>query len=515
MFFRESSSGKKRVIFLVGTVATWVIFMETPMPAGITIVGLGPGSSRHWTQAAYQLLHQSETVYLLTEQHPSVADISAQTHSFDALFEHSDNFEQVHHQIAAKIVGLGRQPGGVVYAVPGHPNIAQPTTPHIRALAGPLNLPVTVVPGLSFVDATLSALNLEMPPNLQIANAARLAGQHHPPLEPDRPALVAHLHGKNMAAQVEQVLLNAYPDDLTVTLVRAADTHSQPLPTCPLAALGRQPNLDNLTTLYLPAASHYSSFSTFQETIAHLRAPNGCPWDREQTHQTLRPFLLEETYEVLEALDAGNPADLAEELGDLLLQVVLHTQIAIDTGEFKMGEVIEHINRKLLRRHPHVFGSVVVNGVSDVTANWEAIKREEKAAKGQANSPASALDGVPAALPALAQAMAISKRAVRVGFEWPNIEGVLEKIIEEAQEIVEATNAGELEAEIGDLLFSVVNLARWKGIDPESALRLTNARFSRRFKKIEALAAAQGKNLVDMPIEEMDALWEQAKTEEL
>jgi MazG family protein len=181
-----------------------------------------------------------------------------------------------------------------------------------------------------------------------------------------------------------------------------------------------------------------------------------------------------------------------------------------------MSQVIGQINRKLWRRHPHVFGDVVVKGVNEVTANWDAIKRQEKAgqnhrADGAAHSPASALDGVPRGLPALAAALAISKKAVRAGFEWPNIEGVLDKLVEEAREITQAATPAQLEAEIGDLLFSAVNLARWRNVDAESALRATNARFTRRFQKLEALAAAQNKTVSDMSIEEMDALWEEAK----
>jgi tetrapyrrole methylase family protein/MazG family protein len=220
---------------------------------------------------------------------------------------------------------------------------------------------------------------------------------------------------------------------------------------------------------------------------------------------------LEEAYEVLEALDADDTEWLAEEMGDLLLQIVLHTQIAIDTGEFNMGDVIDHINRKLLRRHPHVFGNVVVNGVDDVTSNWESIKKAEKTAKGQTDQTPSALDGIPKAMPALTQALTISKRAVKMGFEWPNIEGVLDQLIEEAQEITEAESPEHLESEIGDLLFSAVNLARWRKIDPESALRGTNTRFKWRFQKMEELAAARGKNLPDLSTDDMEILWNEAK----
>jgi tetrapyrrole methylase family protein/MazG family protein len=484
------------------------------MPIGITIIGLGPGGSQHWTQAASELLHQASEIYLRTAQHPGLTDIPAQIHSFDNWYEQSDDFDQVCDQIAIEIVRLGQRDHGVIYGVPGHPNVGEATVPRIRALAQTKHLPVTIIPGLSFLEPTLTALNLNMLDNLQIADATEIASGYHPLLEPDRPALIAHLSSQQIAAQVKRTLLNAYRGDVTVTLVQAAGTLAERVWSCPLSALDNQSRLDTLTTLYLPADVTQSSLSMFQETIAHLRAPEGCPWDREQTHRTLRPFLLEETYEVLEALDAGDPLALAEELGDLLLQIVLHAQIAIDSGEFQMGMIVDHINRKILRRHPHVFEDVVVNGVEDVALNWEAIKKREKAAKNQSDQVASALDGVPAALPALAQALAISKRAVRVGFEWPDIEGVLDKIIEEAREITEASNPLHLESEIGDLLFSVVNLARWRHVDPESALRATNARFSHRFKKMEALAAARGKGLSDMSIEEMDTLWDEAKNDE-
>ena len=373
-----------------------------------------------------------------------------------------------------------------------------------------------MLPGLKFLEPTLSALKLGIIiDNLQIVYAAQVAQLYHPPLETGRPALVTHLSDQQLAAQVKRTLLNAYPGELAVTLVTAAGSETEHVWSCALAELDRQPRLDESTVLYLPAVAADGSFSSFQNTIAHLRAPGGCPWDREQTHHSLRPYLLEETYEVLEALDAGDAQALAEELGDLLLQIVLHTQIATESGEFKMADVIGQINRKLWRRHPHVFGDVQVEGVADVITNWEAIKKAEKRNNhtGLDNHElvVSALDGVPPGLPALAQALAISKRAVRVGFEWPNIEGVLDKLVEEAQEIAEAVDPGQIEAEIGDLLFSAVNLARWRNVDPESALRATNARFRRRFKKLEALATAQGKNVSDMSIAEMDALWEQAK----
>jgi tetrapyrrole methylase family protein/MazG family protein len=485
------------------------------MPLGITIVGLGPGDSQHWTRATHVLLNGADEVYLRTNRHPSVADLRAKIYSFDLIYRQASDRNQAHQQVAAEVVRLGQREVGVIYAVPGHPTLDEATTPLIQALAETQRVPVTIVPGLSLLAATLMALKLDSPSlNLQITTATQLALLHHPPLGPDQSALVTGLLDQTLATQVKRVLLNAYAADSVVMLVQAAGTQAERVWSCIVAELDQQTHLDESTTLYLPADSTNTSFPTFQETIAHLRAPEGCPWDRQQTHQSLRPFLLEETYEVLEALDAGEPTALAEELGDLLLQIVLHTQIATGAGDFRMGEVIGHINRKLVRRHPHVFGNVIVNGVDDVTTNWEAIKQVERSKLKVEGSTPSVLDGIPAALPALAQALAISKRAARVGFEWPNVEGVLDKLIEEAREITEANDPAHLEAEIGDWLFSAVNLARWRNIDPENALRAANARFIHRFKKMEVLATAQAKALTEMSIEELDALWNEAKDAE-
>lgn len=482
------------------------------MLPSITIVGLGPGNREHWTRAAYTVLTEADAIYVRQAGHLSAFEIKGKIYAFDSIYQQSNDLAHTYREIAAAVIKLGQRPSGVTYAVPGHPHLDDPTTPIIKTEAANLSIPITIIPGLSLADASLKTLKLDLLDHLQITSAHKIAPLHHPPFNPDQAALITGLASQNLASRVKQVLLNAYSDSFVVTLVNITGNAKDRVWSCPLVDLDQQPTYDEMTVLYFPADAANSSFSTFQGTIAHLRAPEGCPWDREQTHQTLRPFLLEETYEVLEALDEGNPAALAEELGDLLLQIVLHTQIATGARDFRMGEVIGHIHRKLIRRHPHVFGDVTVNGAEEVTINWEAIKKAERTTSNAENSTIpSALDGIPPALPALAQALTISKRAVRVGFEWPNIEGVLDKLIEEAHEITSATNQTDLEAEIGDLLFSAVNLARWRQVDPESALRSTNARFTRRFKKLEALAAAQGKTLSEMSIEEMDVLWNEAK----
>jgi tetrapyrrole methylase family protein/MazG family protein len=251
-----------------------------------------------------------------------------------------------------------------------------------------------------------------------------------------------------------------------------------------------------------------SSFEAFQETVAHLRAPDGCPWDREQTFQSLRQHLLEETYETLQAIDDQDLPALQEELGDLLLQVVLQAQIATEEGEFRMADVISGIQSKLIRRHPHVFGETAVDGVEQVLQNWEALKQSERNAKGRQGG---LLEGVPAALPALTQAYEVQARAARVGFDWQHIEGVLDSLCAEVEELKQARTGEQKFDELGDLLFSTVNYARWLDIDPEAALRAAAARFRRRFGFIETELARQGRSVQELSALEMDELWEKSK----
>ncbi|HWY42836.1 MAG TPA: nucleoside triphosphate pyrophosphohydrolase [Candidatus Sulfotelmatobacter sp.] len=252
---------------------------------------------------------------------------------------------------------------------------------------------------------------------------------------------------------------------------------------------------------------------------AKLRAPDGCPWDREQTHMTLRTYLIEEAYEVLEALESGDDVKFAEELGDLLLQVVFHAEIARDQGRFDVAGVIEGIHEKMVRRHPHVFGEKRAKDAKAVLKNWERIKAEERKAKGAAEiaKPASLLDGVSHALPGTMEGFQLTRRASRIGFDWDCADGVLEKLAEETGELkkeVAGADAGRIEEETGDLLFAAVNLARFLHVDPEIALKKANAKFAARFRDMERMAREGGKELADVPRAEMETLWERAKKTE-
>ncbi len=248
-----------------------------------------------------------------------------------------------------------------------------------------------------------------------------------------------------------------------------------------------------------------SQFATLVDIIARLRAPDGCPWDREQTHASLRENLLEECYEVLEALDEGDAGELCTELGDLLMQVVFHSQIAAEAGEFELGEVIRSINNKLIQRHPHVFGSLKVKDADEVLVNWEALKKEERGAD------TSLLASVPRQMPALACSQEIQSRVARVGFDWEDIDGVIDKLVEEVSEFKQAESPQQKEAEFGDMLFTLANIARRLGIDLEAALREANRRFYRRFSGMEEVCRERGLDFSRLSFDEQNALWEEAK----
>jgi MazG family protein len=263
-------------------------------------------------------------------------------------------------------------------------------------------------------------------------------------------------------------------------------------------------------------------FERLIQIMAALRGPDGCPWDKQQDFNSLKPMLVEEVYEVLEAIDNSDFDGLAEELGDLLLHVVFHSRLAQEAGHFDIGTVIDKISDKLVRRHPHVFGGQTVSTPEEVIKNWEAIKAQEKAdkLKNRTLQQRSLLENIPSKLPAIHEAHQISSRAARVGFDWPDVEGIFEKLQEEVRELKEViassgdeTRRERLEDEIGDMLFVIVNIARYLKIDSESALKRANRKFKSRFRYMEGELARQGKTLEEMPLDEMEVLWQKAKSE--
>jgi tetrapyrrole methylase family protein/MazG family protein len=473
----------------------------------ITIVGLGPGDPRYLTREAWAMLKSADEIWLRTKRHPTVVGLPPHLtlYSFDYLYEEAEDFPQVYNAITEEVLRLGQRSEGIIYAVPGHPLVGEATVMQVLSGAAEAGLAVRVIEGLSFIEPTLAVLRIDALAGLQVCDAVELAACYHPPLNPDLPALLGQLYDRALAADVKLTLMNQYPDDHEVVLVHAAGTPAQRVVRLPLYELDRQDDIAHLTTLYIPPLLGVTSFEGLQGTVARLRAPNGCPWDREQTHESLRAGLLEEAYEVLAGIDAGDVNALQEELGDLLLQVLLHVQIALEAGEFKMAQVIFGIDAKLKHRHPHVWGERRVKDTKEVLQRWEELKREEKGEE------RSVLDGVPAPLPALQQADTYGRRAARLGFDWPEAGGVIDKIREEIAEVEAAIIPREQEAELGDLLFAVVNWARWLDVDPEAALRRANVRFARRFRRVEWMARERGLDMVSLTIDELEALWQEAK----
>ena len=355
---------------------------------------------------------------------------------------------------------------------------------------------------LSLVAKTFDTLRLSPPSRLILLEARTLSSAHVPPFPPDMPVLLTGVDSRELALQVKTVLLTTYPKEHVISVVESGKWKEKRLEE--ISGEGLSADI----CWYVPALGEGTSFESFAEIVAHLRAPDGCPWDKEQTHETLRKHLLEESYEAITAIDSGDFADMREEFGDLLLQIVLQSQIANEEGQFNINQVVHGIHSKIVRRHPHVFGDVKLDGVDGVLANWEKLKEKERKDKKQEKG---LLDGVPVALPALEQAQEYQDRAARVGFDWPEIEGVLDKIAEEIAEVKNATNEQELTTELGDLFFALVNLARWKKVDAESALRGTNLKFKKRFGYVEQGAQKLGRSLSELSLEEMDGLWNEAK----
>ncbi len=279
----------------------------------------------------------------------------------------------------------------------------------------------------------------------------------------------------------------------------------------PLYELDRQPDIDHLTCLYLPALpplADLEGFETFRRIVARLRAPGGCPWDREQTHESLKRYLIEETYEAVDALDEGDLDKLREELGDVLLQVVLHAQLAVEHDEFTLEDVIEGIAAKLIRRHPHVFGDVTVADSGEVLRNWDRIKRAERAEAGAQQSPFAS---IPKALPALERAQTLQRRVARIGFDWAGPAGPLAKVQEELAELGAAVTPAERQAELGDLLFALVGVARHLDVDAEEALRLATLRLGRRFERLDQIRRERALDLEQLPRNELRRLWDEVK----
>jgi tetrapyrrole methylase family protein/MazG family protein len=525
------------------------------MAATITIAGLGAGSPGQITREVLETLKASKRNYFRTGRHPAAEWLrqnGVDYVTFDHYYDSAADFKEVYLRIAETLLSESLN-APLVYAVPGHPLVSEESVRQILDRACQAGVEVIILPGTSFLDALFVALKLDPGPGLTLVDALRL-DELKP--SPQSGAIVTQLYSRLVASDVKLSLLEIYRPEHRVTLVRAAGVPGEErIQDVCLYEIDRLSWVDHLTSLYIPpdgrrtagacgpdtAPGEMEVIQIYEEEdacaengdpldghlsacdypldplvqiMARLRAPGGCPWDREQNHQTLKRYLLEETYEVLETLDEEDMYKLCEELGDLLLQIVFHAQIASENRHFGMNDVISGISEKLVRRHPHVFGTAIARDSGEVKVKWEEIKAREKKQEG---SRTSILEGLPRSLPALIRAFRLQEKAALVGFDWPDCRGAFEKTREELLELETAIASSDqemVEGEAGDLLFSAVNLARLLGVDPEAALSGTNAKFTRRFAYIEETARTAGKELLQCTLEELDAWWEEAKIEE-
>jgi len=455
----------------------------------IHIIGLGPGDPELITRRAWELLTHAPEVWLRTREHPAAPAIARRTtlRSYDYLYETHDDFAAVYAAIAADVVARAAR-GDIIYAVPGDPAIAEQTPQLIRRQADAAGIAITIHSAVSFLEPTFAALQEDPISGVQIVDAQHLAEAHYPQGSLGAGLLIPQLYSRLLAGNVKLTLMSAYPDEHPVTLISGAGGPDLHLRTAPLYELDRSDDWDDMTTLWVPPLPRPATYEDLQEVIARLRAPDGCPWDRKQTHLSLRTYLLEETYEVLEALDAEDAGALKEELGDLLIQVALHVQIAIEEGEFKLADVISHVVEKLVRRHPHVFGDAVVQDAEDVTRNWEVIKQEERQQNGESAQQKTLLDGISSVLPALALAQTSLSRLSRVSYPLPDPEPMTEEML-------------------GRRLLELAALAQVADLDAEAALRTTVANLRQGLLTLNQQAAEQGVTLMDLDASAQQALW--------
>jgi tetrapyrrole methylase family protein / MazG family protein len=480
----------------------------SPRPV-VTVVGLGPGGHEHVTVETLRAIERSAHRYVRTARHPS-ADLVPAAVTFDHLYESAERFADVYAAIVEALVAAATEHGEVLYAVPGSPLVLERS---VQALRADDRVRCDVLPAMSFLDLAWARLGID-----PVEAAVRLVDGHEfatAAAGTTGAMLITHTHADWVLSDIKLAVEDA-PGDEPVVILQRLGTPDERITTTTWSELDRGVTPDHLTCVYVPALGVPvgAGYVRFHQLARTLREQ--CPWDREQTHASLVPYLVEETFELVDALKAIDPDDpstddaLIEELGDLLYQIEFHATIAEQAGRFSIADVTAGIHDKLVRRHPHVFGDVAAADAGTVIANWEDIKREEKGRT-------SVFDGVARSLPALAYAQHLARKAAKVGFDWPDVEGPLAKVDEELAELRQAIAGGDparIADELGDLVVAAVNVARHAHVDAELAARDAAAKFRRRFEGVEALAAARGVDLRAADLATLDALWDEVKASE-
>ncbi len=485
----------------------------------IIVVGLGPGSVDYLSFNAYERIKgtQKDKLFFRTEKHPTVdwlREKGVLFNTFDSYYDKYNTFEEVYENIVKDLV-LESENGDIVYAVPGSPFVAENTVQLLIEKSKKGSFDLEFVPAASFVDAVLAAVRKDPVMGIRIVDGLQIREQL---FDTRMDTLITQVYDQYTASEVKLALSELFGDEHMLIAVRAAGIEGmERMEEIPVYELDRLDFLDHLTSLYVPALEsgqkEKPSFADLLDIMTRLRGEDGCPWDRRQTHESIRNCMIEEAYEVVDAIDKNDYGLMTEELGDVLLQVVFHSRMAEENGIFDIGDVIGGICKKLVRRHPHVFGEEDIRTAEKVKDKWEEIKREEKLETMHYES----MKRVPESLPALMKSVKIQKKAAKVGFDWDDVGPAFDKVREETDELLEVLQKPVIsrkraKEEIGDLIFSVVNVARFMKIDPEEALNATVDKFIERFSYIETTAMKKGLILQEMTLEEMDLLWEEAKS---
>jgi len=479
----------------------------------LTIVGLGAGDLDQLSLGVYRTLKEADYIIARTDQHPAALELRAEgiaIESFDSIYEKHDSFEHVYEEIVEKLLELSLEKL-VTYVVPGHPLVAEKTVQLLIEKEQQGIVKLEIVGGNSFLDPMFAALRIDPIEGFQLLDGTDMKRDD---VDMKQHVLIGQVYDSFVASEVKLSLMEKYAFDHPVTIVSSAGSVNEKLRTVPLFELDRETEIDNLTTVYVPPVENLDDrlkdWATFREIIATLRGPDGCPWDREQTNASLKRYLIEETHELLEAINQEDDEAIIEELGDVLLQVFLHSQIGEDDGYFAMEDVLEAVGSKMIRRHPHVFGEDEVETSEDVVRNWQEIKQNEKTYK------ESILDDQERYTSSLLTAFNFQKEAAKVGFDWPDSEGAFDKFEEEWQEFQHEVKNGTVERqldELGDVLFTLVNIARFLKISPEEAMIHANEKFKVRFSFVEQSVTGQRGKFDDYTLDELEQLWQRAKKE--
>lgn len=493
------------------------------MSAQITIVGLGSGEIEALSVGAWHTLKNTKMVYVRTADHPAVQQFKAHEisyFSFDEYYLRYSQFADVYQAIVKQLMQLAKNSEEpVLYAVPGHPMVAESTVQQLLANCSAEGIHVHLIGSESFLDRAFISFGIDPIEGFQLLDATSLTRYA---INPMTHTIIGQVYDEFIASDVKLLLLDLYPADYEIYVGHYLGVLNQErIVKIPIFELDHHQEYGNLSVIWIPKSKEgqaiQRNFHRLHEIVNLLRSPGGCPWDREQTHTSLRKHLIEECYEVLDAIEEDDPDHLREELGDLLLQVMLHAQIEQEAGMFDVYDVIANLNEKLIRRHPHVFSDTYVENTEDVMKNWNQIKQQEKEIQGKNLESQSILSGIPTHLPSLLKSWKLQKKAAAVGFDWAEVSQVIAKISEELQEVINEIHTGTEQSaqkqkeELGDLLFAVVNLARYLKIDPDEALSLTNRKFVERFSYIEQTLIEQGKSFDEVNLQYMDNLWNESK----